>query len=210
VETQAPRRKVRTKKASRIFQPVEIRYEEDELRKEFFKHHPWELARPRILLENDGKDYLKNNWKSMQQSHRSLDGERSVVLDQYLWEADVDDYSVIQRQLWLLHNIPNMTKGEAYDQARREFYQLRMREDIERRVAREEAEAYGAYWGKSNLEVGMELEDKEYNRWLDWAGKEVYKLGQLRLSGSGIQDAEEEEQAAEGEQASSGPDAPGP
>jgi small subunit ribosomal protein S23 len=103
-----------------------------------------------------------------------------------------------------------MTKGEAYDQARREFYQLRMREDIERRVAREEAEAYGAYWGKSNLEVGMELEDKEYNRWLDWAGKEVYKLGQLRLSGSGIQDAEEEEQAAEGEQASSGPDAPGP
>jgi small subunit ribosomal protein S23 len=84
VETQAPRRKVRTKKASRIFQPVEIRYEEDELRKEFFKHHPWELARPRILLENDGKDYLKNNWKSMQQSHRSLDGERSVVLDQYL------------------------------------------------------------------------------------------------------------------------------
>lgn len=103
-----------------------------------------------------------------------------------------------------------MTKGEAYDQARREFYQLRMREDIERRVAREEAEAYGAYWGITNLDLGMQLEDKEYNRWLDWAGKEVDKLGQLRLSGSGIQDAEEEDQAAEEEGASAGPGAPGP
>jgi small subunit ribosomal protein S23 len=76
VETQAPRRKVKTKKASRIFQPVEIRYEEDELRREFFGHHPWELARPRIVLENDGRDYLGDDWSNMKQVGKRLSGER--------------------------------------------------------------------------------------------------------------------------------------
>ena len=31
----------------------------------------------------------------------------------------------------------------------------------------------GAYFGKSALEIGMELEDKEYERWKRWATKEV-------------------------------------
>lgn len=31
----------------------------------------------------------------------------------------------------------------------------------------------GAYFGKSALDVGMELEDKEYKKWKEWASKEV-------------------------------------
>ncbi len=31
----------------------------------------------------------------------------------------------------------------------------------------------GAYFGKSALDVGMELEDKEYEKWKEWASKEV-------------------------------------
>ena len=31
----------------------------------------------------------------------------------------------------------------------------------------------GAYFGKSALEIGMELEDKEYERWKIWATEEV-------------------------------------
>lgn len=31
----------------------------------------------------------------------------------------------------------------------------------------------GAYFGKSALDIGMELEDKEYERWKEWATKEV-------------------------------------
>jgi small subunit ribosomal protein S23 len=68
-----------------------------------------------------------------------------------------------------MHNTPNMTKTRAYDQARHEFYEARLQEDVERQVAKEEAMATGAYFGKSMLEVGMELEDKEYERWKKWA-----------------------------------------
>jgi small subunit ribosomal protein S23 len=66
------------KKPSRLFQPVKIKYEEDELRKEFFRDHPWELARPRVVLETSGKDFEKYDWSRMQQPGKKLDGERCV------------------------------------------------------------------------------------------------------------------------------------
>ncbi|KAL1968840.1 hypothetical protein VTN77DRAFT_1201 [Rasamsonia byssochlamydoides] len=148
--------KPKSKKPSRLFLPVEIKYEEDQLRKEFFRDHPWELARPRVVLETTGKDHEKYDWGRMQQPGKRLDGE-----------------SVVQRQLWLLNNVPDMTKSAAYDIARREFYQLRLREDIERRVAAEEAEATGANFGPTMLEVGMQLENKEFERWKQWAKQEA-------------------------------------
>ena len=59
-------------------------------------------------------------------------------------------------------NNGGMTRAEAYDKARKEFYALRQEEEVERRVAREEALWVGAYFGKSVLEVSNELEDKTY------------------------------------------------
>ena len=69
--------------------------------------------------------------------------------------------------------MPGITRAQAYDQARKEFYDLRLQEDVERRVAKEEAMSTGAYFGKSALEIGMELEDKEYEKWKVWATKEA-------------------------------------
>ena len=80
--------------------------------------------------------------------------------------------------MWLLHNRPNITKAEAYDQARHEFYERRLQEDVERRVAKEEALATGAYFGKSTLQVGMELEDRMFERWKEWAVKETTEQAQ--------------------------------
>lgn len=68
--------KTRSAPVSRMFQPMEIRYEEDGLRKRFFSDHPWELARPRVVLESDGKDHLRYNWSKLQQPGKKLDGER--------------------------------------------------------------------------------------------------------------------------------------
>jgi len=65
-----------TKKASKMFQPQRISYPEDKLRFEFFGDHPWELARPRIILEDDGKDYQKYDWSRIEQPGKKLDGER--------------------------------------------------------------------------------------------------------------------------------------
>ncbi|OQD73858.1 hypothetical protein PENDEC_c013G02350 [Penicillium decumbens] len=168
----------KAKKASRLFQPVELKYEEDELRKEFFRDHPWELARPRVLLESTGKDFENYDWSRIQQPGKRLDGE-----------------SVVQRQLWLLHNVPDISKSAAYDIARREFYKLRLREDIERRVAAEEAEATGAKFGPSYLEIGMELENQQYEKWKAWAKTEAQILDSRAAALSGAPEIASEAEA---------------
>ncbi|KAK6351698.1 mitochondrial ribosomal small subunit component [Orbilia javanica] len=137
----------RVKKSKRFFRPRHIQYPEDDLRKTFFADHPWELARPRILVEDSGNDSLNYDWSKLQQPGRALDGE-----------------SVIQRQMWLMEN-ENLSKSAAYDVARKEFYRLRMRSDIERRIAAEEARSVGAFFGKSHLQVGLELEEKALLAW---------------------------------------------
>lgn len=91
--------------------------------------------------------------------------------------------SVVQRQLWLLKT-QDISPERAYDQARKEFYALRLQEDVERRVAKEEALATGAHFGKSALDIGMELEDKEYERWRSWAKKELVERHQRRFASS--------------------------
>ena len=96
--------------------------------------------------------------------------------------ANTDFRSVIQRQLWLRHNEPQITPGQAYDRARKEFYDLRLQEDVERRIAREEAISTGAYFGPSKLDIGMELEDQEYERWKLWAQKEVEQIEQRKAA----------------------------
>jgi len=162
------KRPTKSRKASRVFMPVQMRYEEDELRARFYRDHPWELARPRIVLENDGKDHEKFDWSKMSQIGKKLDGE-----------------SVVQRQLYLLRTSPDITVSDAYDIARKEFYKLRLQEDIERRVAAEEAEYTGAYFGKSLTEVGMELENQEFDRWLKWSEMETETREQRNAAFSG-------------------------
>jgi small subunit ribosomal protein S23 len=162
----APRHREPGPKAHRkprhMYRPDNIKYEEDGLRTTFFKDHPWELARPRIIMESDGKDYQYLDWsKGLRQPGMALSGE-----------------SVVQRQMWLMKNpLPSkdapMSKNQAYDHARREFYRLRQEEEIEKRVAVEEARYVGAYFGKTRLDVGMYLEDREFENWKIWAGKEA-------------------------------------
>ncbi|KAI8957916.1 mitochondrial ribosomal protein [Daldinia sp. FL1419] len=147
----------RVRRPSRLFQPQEIVYEEDELRRTFYKDHPWELARPRMIIEMDGKDAQRYDWsKGLIQPDMTLCGE-----------------SVVQRQLWMMYNVPDITKEQAYDTVRKEFYALRQEEEVERRIAKEEAQMVGAYFGKSYIQVGVELEDREFEEWKRWAGKQI-------------------------------------
>ncbi|KAI1471462.1 mitochondrial ribosomal protein [Daldinia caldariorum] len=158
-----PQHKVPNPKArrpSRLFQPQELVYEEDELRRTFYKDHPWELARPRMIIEMDGKDAQRYDWsKGLIQAGMPLCGE-----------------CVVQRQLWMMYNVPGITKEQAYDAARKEFYALRQQEEVERRIAKEEAQMVGAYFGKSFLQIGMDLEDKQYEEWKKWAGKQIEEV----------------------------------
>lgn len=87
LESVHQKRTNRYKKPSKLFQPIKIKYEEDQLRKEFFRDHPWELARPRIILEKSGKDFENYDWSRIQQPGKRLDGERYVSISWFNGES---------------------------------------------------------------------------------------------------------------------------
>jgi small subunit ribosomal protein S23 len=60
------------------FRPQQIKYPEDQLRQEFFSDHPWELARPRVVLEDSGNDHREYDWSGLEQDGKRVDGERYV------------------------------------------------------------------------------------------------------------------------------------
>ncbi|KAH8730292.1 mitochondrial ribosomal protein S25-domain-containing protein [Phaeosphaeriaceae sp. PMI808] len=143
------------RKASKLFKPLPITYPEDRLRSEFFGDHPWELARPRLVVEDSGNDAKGHDWSKIVQPGKQLDGE-----------------SVVQRQLWLMKN-KGYSKPSAYDTARREFYSHRHLDEVRSRIAREEAQHVGAYFGQGPLEIGMGLEDKSWENWKKWASVQI-------------------------------------
>ena len=75
-------RKIR--KPSKMFKPQLIAYEEDDMRRQFFSDHPWELARPRQILENDGRDGQRADWSRLEQPHLALTGERYGYVKQVI------------------------------------------------------------------------------------------------------------------------------
>lgn len=101
-------RRTKTRKPSKLFQPQRIVYEEDTLRKEFYGDHPWELARPRVVLENDGRDAERKDWSLVSQPDRPVDGERwgtsaamaRIVLTEEVWfNARCSCFMATQRQV---------------------------------------------------------------------------------------------------------------
>lgn len=83
--------------------------------------------------------------------------------------------------MWLMEN-ENVSERKAYDVTRREFYRLRQEEEIEKRVAVEEARHVGAYFGKTRIDVSHGLEDREFENWKLWAGKETERTEARRNS----------------------------
>lgn len=72
-------RKANTPVDIRKIQPIQ-RGMEVHFRRKFYKQHPWELARPRIVVEEDGADYVRCDWSKMEQIGKPLDGERCFIL----------------------------------------------------------------------------------------------------------------------------------
>ena len=63
-------------KPKNLYRPQQIEYLEDSLRSTFFRDHPWELARPRVILELDGLDHQRCDWsKGLRQPGIALTGE---------------------------------------------------------------------------------------------------------------------------------------
>jgi small subunit ribosomal protein S23 len=75
-----------------------------------------------------------------------------------------------------MNHVQGITEEQAYDAVRREFYALRQEEEVERRIAQEEARMVGAYFGKTPMQIGMELEDQQFEEWKKWAVEETMKI----------------------------------
>ncbi|CDO94562.1 unnamed protein product [Kluyveromyces dobzhanskii CBS 2104] len=133
--------------ASKLYQPSKLVYIEDKLRKLFFQQHPWELSRPKILVENtlETQEY---DWSHIQQLGKPLDGE-----------------SVVQRTLHLLKSGDKKELIDAYDQARFEFYRLRIEQEVQDQIAQEEAEMFGSVFNISSVEYGIAKEQKVIDTW---------------------------------------------
>lgn len=84
------------RKSSKLFKPLQLRYEEDKLRWEYYNDHPWELARPRVVLEDDGRDREKWDWSLS--LCRPQDGDGQAVAESGLGQQEVEDWELRMQQ----------------------------------------------------------------------------------------------------------------
>ncbi|KAF9996630.1 mitochondrial ribosomal small subunit component [Entomortierella chlamydospora] len=123
--------------------PKVIVYPEDRLRRRFYEDHPWELRRPRCLVETNG-DGTNRDWSKLLQEGRSI--------------ADLTGEDVIQYQLYLMTN--GKSEREAYHIATQEFYLHRAQEETEARVAKAQAMAFGLKPRRSFVLNGLKREEE--------------------------------------------------
>lgn len=145
----------RRQKNNLVNRVAKIRLVEDELRNAFYHQHPWEFSRPKNLVESSGDENSKCDWSRMVQLHKPLDGE-----------------SVVQRTLWLAKT-EKKELLDAYDQARFEFYQLRMAEEMESFVGHEESIMFGGVFENTRLRAGLDREQGHVDRWAQSASEKT-------------------------------------
>ncbi|KAF9434419.1 mitochondrial ribosomal small subunit component [Entomortierella beljakovae] len=122
--------------------PRNIVYPEDRLRRRFYEDHPWELRRPRCLVETTGNG-TNRDWSKLLQEGRSI--------------SDLTGEDVIQHQMYLMEH--GETEREAYCIATKEFYLYRAQEESEARVAKAQAMAFGLKPRKSFVIRGLKREE---------------------------------------------------
>ncbi|KAI5951240.1 RSM25 [Candida jiufengensis] len=146
---------------NKIHRIPKLTFLQDEIRNYFYLQHPWELSRPKNLIENNGDEILnKCDWSNMLQLYKPLDGE-----------------SVVQRTTYILENDPKIKNiFEAYDLARFEFYKLRMEEEMESHIAKEESTMYGAVFESKNIDWNLETEQKYIDEWVSLASEQTKVL----------------------------------
>jgi len=174
----------RLQKNNSISRIPKLEFLEDELRDVFYHQHPWEFSRPKTLIENKGDEFKECDWSHMLQFNKPLDGE-----------------SVVQRTLWLLAQSKKLGKPkslfEAYDKARFEFYRLRMEEEMNSAVSKEESTMYGAVFPSSNLEWGLEKEQEFIDVWAKVAQDKTKVAMANRSRGTNTAAGSEEDKGSE-------------
>jgi len=132
-------------------QPLPIHYVEDDVRRQFFRDHPFETFRPVSLTEGgeirDEHPIVGKAWTRLRQRGRNPSPEDAIR------------YAV---NLYHHHDIP---LTEAYTRAISQFRSLRAERYIASNFAAAEAEAFGARFGPGEIEHSFEKEKKYLETW---------------------------------------------
>ncbi|TYJ58551.1 hypothetical protein B9479_000760 [Cryptococcus floricola] len=126
--------------------PAKVFYEEDNVRRQFFKDFPYEALRPISLVEGQEID--------MREKINGLEWERLEQRGEYPTVEDCVEFVVN------LKNTRGLPITEAYEQATEEFVQLRARHQLATVGAELEARHYGAQFKRDAFERHFDLEEK--------------------------------------------------
>lgn len=88
---------------------------------------------------------------------------------------------------------PRLSEEEAYTEATNKFYRLRRKQETLQRIARDEADAYGAEWDRSHAQVWTELEGERINSYKEAVVKQGFakNVDTAAPSASGLSGATE-------------------
>ncbi|KAG8986812.1 mitochondrial ribosomal small subunit component [Tulasnella sp. JGI-2019a] len=130
-----------------------IVYLEDRVRRQFFKDHPFEAFRARSLVENDLETAAEHEMTGEKWTRLIQRGRNPTPEDAIKYAINLHEHHAVPLSL-------------AYKGAVREFRSLRAEHDFSNAFAAQEAEAYGAEFGPTELEKGHELERKSLESFL--------------------------------------------
>ncbi|KAI0375244.1 hypothetical protein BV20DRAFT_960340 [Pilatotrama ljubarskyi] len=140
---------------SKKIQPLPVHYIEDQLRKQFFRDHPFEAFREKSLVEGatvESEHPIRGKeWKRLRQRGRNPSPEDAIRYAVNLYE----------------HH--DMSLSDAYASAVAQFRSLRSEITIARQVALAEAEQLGVEFGPSQTEITFMKENKALATWRDTA-----------------------------------------
>jgi Mitochondrial ribosomal protein S25 len=128
------------------------------------------LGSKRRELMTAKEDILKAKIQQEINDLRQTHEEIATALEPSLKELR-EKIKSIRERVEQMRSLPRT--GLTYDQARKEFYQLRLEQDVERQVEKEEALHYGAYFDGSEIERSLEKEDEAWEDWKTWAYGEI-------------------------------------
>lgn len=135
--------------------PKPIVYDEDKIRQQFFRDHPWEAYRPKTLVEmaeESGREVRVNG-----------DDKR---LRSYGRNPSVEDFVSCTLNA---HRKGGLSLSQAYHNTLSSYHGLKAEHEHATRYAILEAKHYGADLGKTETQRGFEKEDKALESWAAWA-----------------------------------------
>lgn len=161
---------------SKTAKPLPIKYVEDEVRRQFFRDHPFEAFRHTSLIEGaavEAEHSLRGvEWRRLRQRGRNPSPEECVSLQvPYVGCVVLTfvTYNSAVRYAVNLYEHHNMDLSSAYASAVAQFRSLRSELQVARSIALAEAEHLGMEFGPSQVDITFAKEQKALRTFQDTA-----------------------------------------